>query len=227
MQTLNVFTTATPRPELHNNTVIKAIKDLFNSNIEKITWYINVDCPSMFSEEDRKNTVDNFLSFYKTGLKTIIWADHSSAHFGAAARRLYTQCDIEGKNNIFLWLEDDWVLNSDQYFFDLLDHYYISDLNFFLCSIAQYVTGNPFFFKQDFFELVKNKYLSTEKNIDPELMLFSAVCEKFNIQNPRVIPPNSIHRQYFFDVGRQWRAEKNIQKLDKYVTHLKEVTWST
>jgi len=226
MQTLNIFTTATPRPEIHGVTALKAVDTLLSHGPqERIEWYINVDCPSMFTEQDRINTVNNFLSFYKPGLKTHIMADHQSAHFGAAARRLYTSCDASGSDNVFLWLEDDWELKEDEYFFELLGKFFKFEYNFFLCSIATYVTGNPFFFKQSFFELVKRKYATLESNIDPELMLFEAVMEKFNINNPRVSPPNSLHKKYFFDVGRQWRAERNIQKLDKYRTHLKGDTW--
>lgn len=224
MSILNILTTATPRPEVHELTLFKAIDSLLtNGPQEKIHWYINVDCPSMFTEQHKVNTVNNFLSFYRPGLKTYIMSDHQSAHFGAAARRLYTTCEGTG---IYLWLEDDWLLKEDQSFFDLLNKFFMFDYNFFLCSIARYVTGNPFFFKQDFFNIIKRKYNSFEHNIDPELMLFEGVMEKFNISNPRVVPPNSFHKEYFFDVGRQWRADRNIQKLDKYRTHTKEVTWS-
>lgn len=223
MQTLNIFTTATPRPEVHAQTLFKTVDSLLAKGPQqKIEWYINIDCPSMFSEQDKVNTINNFLSFYRPGLKTHIMSDHQVAHFGAAARRIYTSCETQGN---FLWLEDDWVLNEDEYFFELLNKFFTFDYNFFLCSIATYVTGNPFFFKQDFFELIKRKYSMLESNIDPELILFEAVTEKFHTNNPRIVPPNSLHKQYFFDVGRQWRADRNIQKLDKYNTHLKEVTW--
>jgi hypothetical protein len=226
MPTLNIFTTATPRPDMHKVTAIKAVDKLLSFGPpDKIEWYINVDCPSMFTEQDRSNTVDNFLSFSKPGLKTHIMADHQSAHFGAAARRLYTSCEPSGKDNIFLWLEDDWVLREDNDFFMLLYRFFSFEYNFFLCSIATYVTGNPLFFKQDFFEIIKRKYNSTAQNIDPELMLFEGVMEKFHTNNPRIAPPNSFHKQYFFDIGRQWRAERNIHKLDKYHTHLKGDTW--
>lgn len=224
MLILNILTTATPRPEVHEVTLFKTIDSLLSKGPQqKINWYINVDCPSMFSEEDRTNTVNNFLSFCRPGLKTYIMADHQSAHFGAAARRLYTACESTG---IYLWLEDDWLLRDDAYFFELLHKFFNFQYNFFLCSIATYVTGNPFFFKQDFFDLIKRKYMSIQENIDPELMLFEGIKEKFNVENPRVVPPNSLHSQYFFDVGRQWRAQKNIHKLDKYQTHLKEITWN-
>ena len=117
MPTLNILTTATPRPEIHELTVIKAVDKLLSFGLQdRIEWYINVDKPSMFTEQARTNTVDNFLSFYRPGLKTHIMADHQSAHFGAAARRLYTSCEPSGTDNIFLWLEDDWVLNEDEAF---------------------------------------------------------------------------------------------------------------
>lgn len=226
MPILNIFTTATPRPEIHDLTLLKTIDTLLSHGPqERIEWYINVDCPSMFTEQERVSTVNNFLSFYRPSLKTHIMADHQSAHFGAAARRLYSSCESTG-NDIYLWLEDDWLLKEDQSFFELLGKFFTFDYNFFLCSIAHYVTGNPFFFKQDFFDIVKRKYSTLENNIDPELMLFEAVMEKFHINNPRVSPPNSLHKKYFFDIGRQWRAERNIQKLDKYHTHFKETTWT-
>jgi hypothetical protein len=221
---LNILTTATPRPELHNETAIKAVQEL-SKEIKNIHWYINIDCPrQFFKEEDRKATADNFLSLKAPGLKTTIFSKHSSSHFGRAARRLYGSCKPEGKNDIFLWLEDDWAFQPDKNFFYLLDYFFTSNQNFLLCSKLPYVTGNPFFFRRDFFDHIVNKLYSIKEHLDPEDFLWQCVEEKYNI-DCRDLPVNSVHKAYFFDMGRKWRKDRSISKINRNKSAIKTITW--
>ena len=223
---LYILTTATPRPELHNETVINAVKELCN-RVDQINWYINIDCPKQFfSENHRKVTADNFLTLQSPNLKTIILAKHSTAHFGRAARRLYHTCKPEGNDDIFMWLEDDWVFRSNECFFELFNNFLSSNQNFLLCSKNKYVSGNPFFFRRDFFDHIVNKLNSNVENFDPELLFFWCVEQKYNIKY-KELPPNSIHKEVFFDAGRKWRESHNIIKYNKKITQCKKETWGT
>lgn len=221
---LNILTAATPRPELHNETVIKTVQELVN-RVDKINWYINIDCPKkFFTKEDRKATADNFLSLQAPNLKTIMLSKHSTAHFGRAARRLYHSCKPESDDDVFMWLEDDWIFQPDDNFSDLINHFFKSDQHFFLCSKHEYVTGNPFFFRREFFDHIVNKLYVIEGNPDPEIFLWECIEEKYKI-NRRDLPLNSIHKTYFIDAGRTWKSKRNITKRNKAVTKFAKTTW--
>ena len=66
---LNILTTATPRPELHINGMFQVIDTLIRAKTQHyIFWYINIDKPSMFTDEDVNRTIDQinfFEEFYK------------------------------------------------------------------------------------------------------------------------------------------------------------------
>lgn len=226
MNILNILTTATPRPELHEETVFRTIELLVKNKCQDvINWHVNLDSPSMFTTAEKNKAIETILRFNKSSFNTYFYRQHDSAHFGAAARRLYTSCKVKPGNNIFMWLEDDWKL-IDTEFFNFVKRFFESSHSFLLCSVAHYVTGNPIIFREDFFNEMVSSYEKINGDYDPELVLFETVKKYFNIENPRTLPPNSIHKQFFIDAGREWRAARNIIKLDKYETHLKDTTWA-
>ena len=234
MNVLTILTTATPRPDVHRVAMLDVVKQLIeNQTQDKINWYINIDVPAMFSKDEVEKTVNeiNVFSTKYQDLQVHILTGHKEAHFGAAARRLYMTADVAldkvNCTEAFLWLEDDWMLVNDNSFFKEVKSFFEQSYDIFLCTSQKYISGPPFFFKRDFFDIIKNNYFISEVTLDPELMLFECVKKRYDTDEKRYEHPFYKRKDVFKDIGREWRANRSIEKLNKYNAELHTNTWVT
>lgn len=228
--TLNVLTTATPRPELHELSLFYALKSLRRTSFD-IHWFVNVDCPSMFSENARKETSEKIKDFsHRNNIKLSIFDQHENSHFGKAGQRLFSECNkqITKDKNIFMWLEDDWtpVHFKVSLFLQHVQRFLQSPQDFIFTTSHPYVTGNPIVFKRPFFDTVCKLYTENE---DPETLFLQASSELYDIKDPRL--DFDLKRSVFYvcplfcDLGTAWRLSKSITKLSKYKAKEHDVTW--
>ena len=235
MNILTILTTATPRPDIHQNGMYDVVNKLIESNTQdEIHWFINMDKPAMFDKKAEKESL-SLVSDYakkhstKTGqLHIYLLAGHKESHFGAAAKRLYTAASrVRDTTAIeaFLWLEDDWKLTKSNIFLKEIKDFFRAKHDILLCTDTKFVSGNPFLFKKDFFNIIVSKYKASETAPDPELLLFECVKERYNTDDKRCQHPSYKQRNVFQDIGREWRARRSIGKLNKYKTEHDTSTW--
>lgn len=225
-QVLNILTTATPRSDLHLKGLFQAISSI-HMNGDKIKWFVNLDCPSYFSSKDVKNSTEKFKQLEALLPNLTLKLNVSlEGNFSKASEYLFNKCNSlldRKKDNVFMWLEDDWNLVKPQDFALELEKYFGSKAPFITAGACEYVCGNPLVFRTNFFDKVLDLY-KKEVLIDPELTFFKAAKELYATEKERSPIKDSIHlKHYFIDVGRNWREERNIIKQDKYKNTLH--TW--
>lgn len=233
MNSLIVLTTATPRPDLHKAGLFEVIKTLIEGKTQnKIFWYVNVDRPSMFSKQEVEQTLKQINDFARektNELSVTTLSDHEVAHAGAAARRLYETIGKSQPFNkdteVFFWLEDDWALTDSETFVREVKNFFKTNQDVLLCTSQKYISGHPFLFKRDFFDVIIDKYKTVKKNPDPELMLFDCVKEYYMTEEKRLKQPSQKRKEVFKDIGREWRIEQSIGKMNKYKAKRHSFTW--
>ena len=222
---LNIMTTATPRKELHKKGLYKTLLELSELNL-KIDWFVNIDCPKMFTAEELKSSVEGFkgLSELLENVTLHLNINVESPSFKTSSVSLFESCakNINSSNeNLFMWLEDDWRLEKPKEFKSLLDNKPLNTL-FILGGATNYVSGNPFIFTERFFYKIV-RMQRTEDLIDPELRFMEAKKRIYGDSELRVPLKDSVLLNAFVDIGRAWRKEKNIIKENKYSKNTK--TW--
>lgn len=232
MPILNILTPATPRPEIHRFTIYHTITKIRNRFDIPIRWYVNVDCPSMFTESQRTETMNSMISFSKEkDINLRIVRKIQGGHFGRAGRRLFRACDQtidRSEQNIFFWLEDDWMIVEFQVekFMNMVEEFFTNDKDFILTTDLKYVTGNPLVFKQPFFDQVAINY---GKQHDPEVVLHKSVKNYYNIDDSRrdfdVSRAMITRYPIFCDLGMAWRETNNIAKRTKKESISVDHTW--
>ena len=86
-----------------------------------------------------------------------------------------------------------------------------------------YIGGNPCIYRKPIFDKIQTLYKTSELK-DPELTMFEAKKQVFSDSDWRVKSKDAIHIPgTFIDLGRPWRAERGIDKENKYSD--KTVTW--
>ncbi len=238
LNVLNILTTATPRPDIHVRAMFKVVDTLLKENIQnKIYWYINLDIPSMFTEHEVEETINqinlfnNFYNqFYPNKIQITILKDHEEAHFGLAAKRLYGRLGriekLENYNNVFLWLEDDWAMKKTDEFMYELKKFFTSDQDFLMGTTTnKYISGHPFFFKSRFFNMMVERYKTLKNTIDPEVQILIVVRKFYGLDEIRNEQPSFKQFDVFYDVGRKWREINLIKKQNKYKQHKTNSTW--
>lgn len=233
MNNLIIITTATPRVDLHKAGLLETIKVLIEGKAQdKIFWYVNVDCPSMFSKQEIEQTliqINNFARERADKMSVFLLSDHKEAHAGAAARRLYEKISetrpFEQGNEVFFWFEDDWALTEEESFVEVVRAFFETDQDILLCTWQKYISGHPFLFRRDFLEVILNKYKVVKRNTDPELFLFDCVKDYYMTRQKRLIQPLHKRKKMFNDIGREWRIERSIGKTNKYKAKQYNFTW--
>lgn len=226
MKVLNVLTTATPRHDIHKGGLFKAIaaipKDV------GVKWFVNLDHPSMISEEERAESYRGFIEFAEQHSNVKLYIHNSNiGNFDRAAEYLFFACRDRIRNNLsnrFLWLEDDWILNDEQAFVQSIEEAFRNKASFFHFAQTPYLSGNPHIFtKKHFWEVIR--YYKENDLIDPELTFMAVKKVMYKDDDLRIPAPDSIHRQRtFFDLGRKWRDRRGIEKADKFAKN--KSTWT-
>lgn len=211
---LHVITTATPRKELHVETLEPTL-DILSKKIQ-IKFHVNLD--NVLGQQKYEESIEYFKSLpYDTDLIL-----SNSGSFKIAAKNLYTSFSLENEDDLFFWLEDDWKLVRHQEKFvqaiiDLPD----SKDHFIIGGLRNELNGNPFVGKKFFFDDIQNRYNNTLTIDDPEIHIWRCATNRYG---DRFALKNCLNLiGTFDDVGRKWRKEKNISKEDKRSQKLK--TW--
>lgn len=217
---LLILTTATPRLDIFKAGLFPAIKFLrehFNVN-----WVVNLDQPPMCSEEDFKEAEAGILEFfYDYSIRGHFTVNVKNPSFAAAGRNVFLTAEKLGYYDYYMWLEDDWIITDPKKYSKDIEIYKQSNKDFLL-SVRNYVCGNPYIFRADFFKAVVKAF--NKAMVDPELMFFAVRAFQRNGMNKKSPELNSIQSDVFADLGRNWREDKKIQKRDKYDKNQSE-TW--
>jgi hypothetical protein len=211
--TLHVITTATPRKELHVQTLGPTL-DILS---EKISIKLHVNIDNVLGQQEYEESIDYFKSLpHDTDLIL-----SNSGSFKVAAKKLYTSFTLE-ENDLFFWLEDDWKFAKNQEKFvqaviDLPN----SKNDFIIAGIRNQLNGNPFVGKKFFFDDIQNRYNDIFTIDDPEIHIWRCATARYG---DRFALGNYLNLTgTFTDMGREWREEKNISKENKRSDKLK--TW--
>jgi len=209
MLRINVLTTATPRPELHEVT-LKPTLDVLSKHFN-VRWHVTVDDvltdqPLALYEDTMK-----YLKTLSTGKTYLYPVDFKS--FKLVAKKLYESISPE-EDDLFMWLEDDWILQEDKIddFITAIKKFPGSDYDFIVTTIYKYIGGNPLVFRKKFFDPMQKYYLDTKKPIDPELALWQIHSKMFGGRHKSNC---QFLRDTFIDAGRDWREERGIEKAHK------------
>lgn len=207
MRTLTVLTTATPRPDLHKEGYFPILE--FLSKHFQLKLYIHLD--NILGEEAWNESLSEFekLPYEKTLIEK-----HEDCSFRTASKETYLFCKPQDGDELFLWLEDDWLLTDDeQKRQTLLEEVDTFSLDFISTTLYNYPCGNPTFFKRKFFEEMKAHYAGQSNPFDGEIAMWEC-CEKiYGEAKPR--SRTKFLPDIFFDLGRDWRSERSIDKVNK------------
>ena len=214
---INIFITATPRTELHKVTLLPALEAL-NEHFD-LKLFINLD--NCLGREAYLESLEFLESLPCESLELI--TPDTEGSFKLAAKRVYLACTPE-EDDLFFWLEDDWILTDPDKFVQAIKEFPESDHDFILTSIYDEVGGNPQVFKRQFFDrllyLYQVDYQRDEDTIDPELIIRQAAK---NIWGHRDKCKRKRLPKAFVDAGRDWRADRGIEKEFKHSKLLQ--TW--
>lgn len=233
MSRLIILTTATPRHDLHAQGLFGAV-DVLLTYTKNVKWFVNIDSPSMFTDQDVQDTLEHFNSFHSKqknlgkNLGLNITYQRKAGHFGAAARRLYATASSNirsSSDNVYMWLEDDWMLFNPMALGVKYNQFITNNDDILLATEQKYISGHPFFYRQDFFDLICSMYQQHNDNVDPELHLFECAMEMYNTIEPRYRHPSNKVVNAFCDIGRDWRDQRQIRKLEKYNSAEDTITW--
>lgn len=206
MLRINVMTTATPRTELHQITLEPALKIL--SEHFDVRLYITLD--DVLDEVSFKKSM-KYLETLPTRQTHLMPGKLGS--FKLVTKRLYDNI-IPEPNDIFLWLEDDWILQEDKVddFITALKEFPDSDYDFIVTTIYEYIGGNPLVFKRRFFDEMQEYYILADSPLDPEIVMWNIETA---IWGDRFKAKCQFLRDTFVDAGRDWREERGIVKENK------------
>jgi len=209
MLRINVLTTATPRPELHEVTLKPTLEVL--SKHFNIRWHVTLDDVLTDQPLALYENSMNYLKTLPTGKTYLYPVDFKS--FKLVAKKLYDSISPE-QDDLFLWLEDDWIIQEDKIdkFISAIKKFPGSDHDFIVTTIYNYIGGNPLVFRKKFFDLMQDYYRGNEKPIDPELALWSMHNKMFG---GRMKSNCQFLKDTFVDAGRDWREERGIEKEHK------------
>lgn len=217
---LYVLTTATPRSEVHEETCIPVYRTLKNCANFDTTVLCNIDVPTLFEQP----ALDKAVSKLETQVD-YLYSNLINPSFSLAAKNLYLACKslVDTKdNNLFLWLEDDWVLRNDlhDFFIEQVELLFDrKDIPVFLTTIYNYVGGNPIIFRQNLFDKIVEVWEKSceSKQEDPEFVHMQAQSQLDGTFVWRMPPVNALKtsQPIFLDVGRAWRKENKIGKLKR------------
>ena len=215
MLRINVMTTATPRTELHQTTLEPTLKVL--SEHFDVRLYITLD--DVLDEDSFKESIE-YIETLPTRQTRLMPSKTGS--FKLVTKRLYDTVCPENENDIFLWLEDDWVLMKPDLFVDELKKFSESDYDFIVTTLYDQIGGNPLVFRKHFFDEMKKYYFQNEKPMDPERVLWhteSAIWGGLHQSTWLFL------KDVFVDAGREWRDARGIEKEDKRSDEM--TTWIT
>jgi len=228
---LNILTTATPRIDLHEQTLYPWIKELQDSKIyDKINLYINLDKPKMFTDAEFFTT-KNYL-FTNFNFVNIIYTEClENTSFSNAAKNVYNSCVTNinhDKPNHFLWLEDDWLIHTRQDAINDVRQFIASKKDVLSFGSLYRITGWPVIFTKKVFDAIYKKLHL--QDVDPEVAMMTAVYDIYDMSRenyPRdSLPENVLFRSSFcrcIDLGRDWREVKQIFKTNKW--DVNQPTW--
>lgn len=224
---LYVLTTATPRAEIHEETCIPVYRTLKNCASFDTTILCNIDVPQLFKQPEWHKAVAKLEPQVD-----YLYSNMINPSFSLAAKGLYFACNklVDKKdNNLFLWLEDDWVLrtNLHDFFIEQIEILFKrKDIPVLLTTIYDYVGGNPLLFQEDLFRKIVEVWRRScnSKQSDPEFIHMQAQSELDGTFLWRMPPINALKTSepIFLDVGRDWRKKNKIGKLKR---ERNEGTW--
>lgn len=222
---LYILTTATPRKELHVNSLAPLLREL-REDID-LTWLVNFDVPLAMKDRSRNQEAREYLE----GLSDIFIYNDETPCFPLAGRNLYNKCNeiIDRKeNNLFLWLEDDWYIYPAHIraFKHKIHDLFDSDISCVLTTRYGYVGGNPVVFKLPLFDNIVEVYAQNPTlMLDPEYAHFQAQA---NLDGTHWRHPPKKGHQFrtpiFHDVGREWRKRNHLGKISR--DRHSPVTWT-
>ena len=223
---LHILTTATPRRDLHYIGLFPAVDALREREEFEVFWYVNLDCPTPFSEDDFDKSLQAFQD-----MGAIISINTEDPCFAQAARVLYTACDDSldtDSMNVFMWLEDDWTMHYLRLdsFAEVAVAWANSRHSCLLTVVPHRIGGQPCFFRKPPFDKVVAQYRATDAMIDPEVTIMEEQRKLDGIAETFYSPPLGglgFEDQLFIDVGRNWRKYSRIGKTSRFDT--KEHTW--
>lgn len=205
MMKLHILTTATPRTDLHRKTLEPALEVL--SKCFDVHLYINLD--DVLGEDAFQESME-FIETLPT--KQTHLMPSKTGSFKLAAKRLYEAVKLPDEDDLFLWLEDDWVLERPDDFVEELKSFSDSGYDFIVTTIYDYIGGNPLVFRKEFFDQMQEHYLDNTFPMDPERVLWhieQAIWGGQHGSNCKFLEGT------FVDVGREWRADRGIEKENK------------
>ena len=228
---LNILTTATPRIDLHEQTLYPWIKELHASKIyDEINLYINLDKPKMFTDAEFLTT-KNYL-FTNFNFVNIIYTEClENTSFSNAAKNVFGNCATNvkpDKLNYFLWLEDDWLISPLQNAIEDIKKFIVSSKDILSFGSLNRITGWPVIFTKKVFDATYKKLYS--QDVDPEVAMMTAVYEIYDMSRENY-PRDSLPADILFrssscrctDLGRDWREIKQIFKTNKW--DVNQPTW--
>ena len=223
---LHILTTATPRRDLHYVGLFPAVDALREREEFEVIWYVNLDCPVLFSEDDFNKSLQAFKDMGAT-----VFTNTEDPCFAQAARVLYTNCQDNlnpAYNNVFMWLEDDWTMHYLRLegFAATVAGWINTRHSCLLTVIPHRIGGQPCFFRLPLFEKVAEQYRLTDAMIDPEVTIMEEQRKLDGVSDSFYTPPVGgvgFEDQLFIDIGRNWRKYSKIGKTSRFDT--KEHTW--
>lgn len=223
---LHILTTATPRRDLHYVGLFPTVDALREQEGFEVVWYVNIDCPAMFTHDDVEKSYKAFLD---------MGVDHLTINkdnpcFAEAARTLYTSCQdnlVAEDKNVFMWLEDDWTMHylRLQGFADIVESWIPSSHSCLLTVIPHRIGGQPCLYRQELFDRVVDQYRATDEMIDPEIVIMEEQRKIDGFDGFYAPPTGGIgfDDQLFIDIGRNWRKYTKVGKTGRYDN--KDHTW--
>ena len=204
MLRINVLTTATPRTELHKKTLeptLKVLSDHFDVHL-----YITLD--DVLGKDAFSESLLHIATLESEGTTLL---PSRSGSFKLAAKKLYEHIKDPDEDDLFFWLEDDWVLEKPEEFIEQLKQFPSSDYDFIVTTIYDKITGNPLIFRKRFFDHLQEYYLSNDPPMDPERVLWHTETKVWGTHNSNWLFLPDVFR----DAGRDWRDERGIEKINK------------
>ena len=204
---LIIGTTAITRPELHNISFSNYAK--FIPKDIPIKWIINVDYVNFNNEIKDKNisitdTIENIKKFFKNHNIQFIFISSIQGNFNKAVRTVVNNIfeNISKSTKYILYLEDDWFIENDIDFKQLINNAYdVYRLNRKETKINNSsISFQPSLLKPFVWYLVF--YVSLQKNND-----FMKDPEKICQKNNNFIEKYNITYNaefYFIDIGRNF-----------------------
>ena len=209
MYDLYILTTATDRPDLHNQT-LPPFFDILKEQDINYKWFINLDSPFKKTQE----AVDNFKNF-TGGIQDLHISE--KACFYSAAKHTITSAynELNDLDGYVIRLEDDWDLLISFDMRELVDSDY-EYIGFHFHHFFEF-SFNPTMWSKDFF--IKNVYepfAASDTSIDPEQLLINhhklTRSEDSNhLKSVKRISFNGV----FEDAGRAWGEQHGLKKWSK------------